>query len=190
MPWTDPYDVVLEDTLAVNVNPDDPNQIDNNNYKAGRSRVGLGTAARPDGHVASRPRRRPLGGGPRSPSPGRSRTRAPASAARRLGRRRLADRRPGRRARYLRNSLRLGTVTHDGGARRPGRLHRHARRSTPVAVGPRAVHRRQDGREARAVARSRRGEQQRRRRLASSPRCRPTWWSRASRSCRRTARAR
>ena len=23
MPWTDPYDVVLEDTLAVNVNPDD-----------------------------------------------------------------------------------------------------------------------------------------------------------------------
>ena len=28
------YDVVLEDTLAVNKNPDDPNQIDNNNYKA------------------------------------------------------------------------------------------------------------------------------------------------------------
>lgn len=34
MPWTDPYDVVLEDTLANNVNLDDPNQIDNNNYKA------------------------------------------------------------------------------------------------------------------------------------------------------------
>jgi YD repeat-containing protein len=34
MPWTDPYDVVLEDTLASNINPDDPNQIDNNNYKA------------------------------------------------------------------------------------------------------------------------------------------------------------
>jgi len=34
MPWTDPYGEVLEDTLAVNVNPDDPNEIDNNNYKA------------------------------------------------------------------------------------------------------------------------------------------------------------
>ncbi|MEQ1844945.1 MAG: CARDB domain-containing protein, partial [Nitrospira sp.] len=33
-PWSDTYDVVLEDTLAVNKNPDDPNQIDNNNYKA------------------------------------------------------------------------------------------------------------------------------------------------------------
>src|SRR5262249_30200914 len=34
MPWTDPFDVVLEDTLSVNVNTDDPNEIDNNNYKA------------------------------------------------------------------------------------------------------------------------------------------------------------
>ncbi len=33
-PWTDPYAVVLEDTLAVNVNSDDPTEIDNNNYKA------------------------------------------------------------------------------------------------------------------------------------------------------------
>jgi subtilase family serine protease len=33
-PWTDPYGAVLEDTLAENVNPDDPHQIDNNNYKA------------------------------------------------------------------------------------------------------------------------------------------------------------
>ena len=33
-PWTDPYDVVLEDTLATNINPDDPHEIDNNNYKA------------------------------------------------------------------------------------------------------------------------------------------------------------
>ncbi len=33
-PWTDPYDVVLEDTLAINVNQDDPTEIDNNNYKA------------------------------------------------------------------------------------------------------------------------------------------------------------
>ena len=34
MPWTDPYSVVLEDTLAVNVNSDDPTELDNNNYKA------------------------------------------------------------------------------------------------------------------------------------------------------------
>ncbi len=34
IPWSDPYDVVLEDTLAVNTNPDDPNEFDNNNYKA------------------------------------------------------------------------------------------------------------------------------------------------------------
>src|SRR5262249_48648783 len=33
-PWTDPYDVIPEDTLSGNVNPDDPNQVDNNNYKA------------------------------------------------------------------------------------------------------------------------------------------------------------
>ena len=33
-PWSDPFGVVLEDTLAINVNPDDPNEIDNNNYKA------------------------------------------------------------------------------------------------------------------------------------------------------------
>ena len=33
-PWVDPYGTVLEDTLAINVNPDDPNEIDNNNYKA------------------------------------------------------------------------------------------------------------------------------------------------------------
>ncbi len=32
--WSDTYDVVLEDTLAINVNPDDPNEFDNNNYKA------------------------------------------------------------------------------------------------------------------------------------------------------------
>ena len=33
-PWVDPYSRVLEDTLAININPDDPNEIDNNNYKA------------------------------------------------------------------------------------------------------------------------------------------------------------
>ncbi|RYD85586.1 MAG: APHP domain-containing protein, partial [Verrucomicrobiaceae bacterium] len=34
MPWSDAYDVVLEDTLTGNINPDDPNELDNNNYKA------------------------------------------------------------------------------------------------------------------------------------------------------------
>ena len=34
-PWVDPYATLLEDTLASNVNPDDPNEINNNNYKAG-----------------------------------------------------------------------------------------------------------------------------------------------------------
>ncbi|MFO7898428.1 MAG: CARDB domain-containing protein, partial [Planctomycetota bacterium] len=33
-PWSDPYGQVLEDTLAANINPDDPHEIDNNNYKA------------------------------------------------------------------------------------------------------------------------------------------------------------
>ncbi|MDH5639643.1 MAG: putative Ig domain-containing protein, partial [Nitrospira sp.] len=33
-PWSDTYDVVLEDTLDINLNPDDRNQLDNNNYKA------------------------------------------------------------------------------------------------------------------------------------------------------------
>nr|WP_013334799.1 CARDB domain-containing protein [Gloeothece verrucosa]ADN18050.1 YD repeat protein [Gloeothece verrucosa PCC 7822] len=32
--WSDAYDVVLENTLDININPDDPNEIDNNNYKA------------------------------------------------------------------------------------------------------------------------------------------------------------
>ncbi|MDR0673568.1 MAG: putative Ig domain-containing protein, partial [Zoogloeaceae bacterium] len=32
--WSDAYNVILEDTLAVNLNPDDPGQVDNNNYKA------------------------------------------------------------------------------------------------------------------------------------------------------------
>ncbi len=36
-PWVDPYATLLEDTLAINVNPDDPNAVNNNNYKAGGS---------------------------------------------------------------------------------------------------------------------------------------------------------
>jgi subtilase family serine protease len=33
-PWSDAYDVVTEDTLSNVINPDDPNELDNNNYKA------------------------------------------------------------------------------------------------------------------------------------------------------------
>ncbi|MBI3347611.1 MAG: hypothetical protein HY020_10425, partial [Burkholderiales bacterium] len=32
--WSDTYDAILEDTLSSNINPDDPTQIDNNNYKS------------------------------------------------------------------------------------------------------------------------------------------------------------
>ncbi|MCB1944039.1 MAG: hypothetical protein KDI53_18655, partial [Candidatus Accumulibacter sp.] len=32
--WSDSYDVILEDTLATQINPDDPSQVDNNNYQA------------------------------------------------------------------------------------------------------------------------------------------------------------
>src|SRR5262249_38383756 len=32
--WSDSYDNVTEDTLATNINPDDPNELDNNNFKA------------------------------------------------------------------------------------------------------------------------------------------------------------
>ena len=33
-PWTDLYSAVLQDSLAVNVNPDDPNNLNSENYKA------------------------------------------------------------------------------------------------------------------------------------------------------------
>ena len=33
-PWTDLYSAVLQDTLAINVNPDDPNNLYSDNYKA------------------------------------------------------------------------------------------------------------------------------------------------------------
>ncbi len=46
-PWVDPYAQVLEDTLAINVNPDDPNEINNNNYKAGGGDL-VGT---PEAHI-------------------------------------------------------------------------------------------------------------------------------------------
>ena len=32
--WSDAYNIVLEDTLDINANPDDPTELDNNNYKA------------------------------------------------------------------------------------------------------------------------------------------------------------
>src|SRR3546814_20671015 len=34
MPWVDPYVTLLEDSLAINVNPDDPNEINSSNYRA------------------------------------------------------------------------------------------------------------------------------------------------------------
>ena len=49
-PWVDPLDVIPEDTLASNENPDDTGAIDNNNYKARAVRV-LG--AQPDLVVSS-----------------------------------------------------------------------------------------------------------------------------------------
>ncbi len=45
-PWSDAYDAVFEDTLASNLNPDDPNEFDNNNYKA-RSIDIIGTPVPP-----------------------------------------------------------------------------------------------------------------------------------------------
>ncbi len=33
-PWTDAYDVIAEDTRDININPDDPNDIEGNNYKS------------------------------------------------------------------------------------------------------------------------------------------------------------
>ena len=33
-PQSDSFDVVTEDTFSSNINPDDPNELDNNNYKA------------------------------------------------------------------------------------------------------------------------------------------------------------
>ncbi|HEV6968860.1 CARDB domain-containing protein, partial [Roseateles sp.] len=39
--WSDTYDAILEDTLSSNINPDDPTQIDNNNYKS-RDADGIG----------------------------------------------------------------------------------------------------------------------------------------------------
>ena len=33
-PWSDAVDIVIEETFDINNNPDDPNEIDNNNYKA------------------------------------------------------------------------------------------------------------------------------------------------------------
>ena len=49
-PWIDPYDQVAEDSLAINVNPYDPNQIDSSNY---RSTPITTIAARPDLRVTA-----------------------------------------------------------------------------------------------------------------------------------------
>ena len=34
-PWVDPYGTLLEDSLATNVNPDDPSELNSSNYRAG-----------------------------------------------------------------------------------------------------------------------------------------------------------
>ena len=47
-PWSDSFDVEPEDTLAVNINPDDPSELDNNNYKARKIEVLGFTPVRPD----------------------------------------------------------------------------------------------------------------------------------------------
>src|SRR3546814_12890684 len=39
MPWVDPYATLLEDSLATNVNPDDPAEINSSNYRA-RDKIG------------------------------------------------------------------------------------------------------------------------------------------------------
>ncbi len=38
--WVDPYGTLLQTELAPNINPDDPNEIQNDNYKAGNSATG------------------------------------------------------------------------------------------------------------------------------------------------------
>ena len=53
-PWTDLYSAVLQDTLAVNVNPDDPNNFQSDNYKARADRR-PGAAAGPGRHLGDRP---------------------------------------------------------------------------------------------------------------------------------------
>ena len=112
MPWTDPYDVVLEDTLAVNVNPDDPNEIDNNNYKAGTS-IARHTGGRPpaqagpDRHVGHAADVGPGGTPYHRQLDGQEHGRRPRPTA--PGRRGLVDRRPERRS-DARQSLLLGEV--------------------------------------------------------------------------------
>ena len=52
-PWTDLYSVVLQNELAVNVNPDDPNNLQNDNYKAAADRR-AGAVAGPGRHLDDR----------------------------------------------------------------------------------------------------------------------------------------
>ena len=52
-PWTDSYDQVPEDTFDININPDDPTQLDNNNYKARPITVLLRPPPPPTQHIPS-----------------------------------------------------------------------------------------------------------------------------------------
>ena len=38
--WVDPYGTLIQSELTININPDDPNEIQNDNYKAGNSTTG------------------------------------------------------------------------------------------------------------------------------------------------------
>jgi hypothetical protein len=61
--WSDAHDEVTENTLAVNINPDDPSELDNNNYKARPITVVL--TPPPDLVVtAVQPQARAIGGEP------------------------------------------------------------------------------------------------------------------------------
>ena len=54
--WVDPYETLIQSELTTNINPDDPNEIQNDNYKAGNSTTG-GTEiiAPPAAPAAARP---------------------------------------------------------------------------------------------------------------------------------------
>ena len=80
--WTDLFSVVLQDTLAVNVNPDDPNNLNSDNYKARPVQV---LAPLPDLVVTQVTAPKQAQGGDTLPSPGPWRTSATGSPSRPAG---------------------------------------------------------------------------------------------------------
>ena len=57
--WADSLNQVLKSEQSGNTNPDDPNTLDNDNFKARPITVLQTAAARPGGHARSSRRRRP-----------------------------------------------------------------------------------------------------------------------------------